>query len=44
MLDIEADEAFKAEMMRDPEFYGLTYDSYKIMTYEFEDEKNEGKN
>ena len=35
-------------MLNDPDFYGLNYDSYKIMTFKFEDEhveeQKEGKN
>eukprot|EP01015_Nassula_variabilis_P001495 TRINITY_DN10802_c0_g1_i2.p2 TRINITY_DN10802_c0_g1~~TRINITY_DN10802_c0_g1_i2.p2 ORF type:complete len:139 (-),score=13.56 TRINITY_DN10802_c0_g1_i2:156-572(-) len=35
--DIQADNEFKNEMLNDPDFYGLTYDAYKIMTFKLDD-------
>eukprot|EP01016_Furgasonia_blochmanni_P007261 TRINITY_DN12905_c0_g1_i2.p2 TRINITY_DN12905_c0_g1~~TRINITY_DN12905_c0_g1_i2.p2 ORF type:complete len:166 (-),score=25.07 TRINITY_DN12905_c0_g1_i2:325-822(-) len=34
LYEIEADESFMKEMLNDPVFYGLTYDAYKIMTFQ----------
>lgn len=35
MKDIEYDTDFYNEMIRNPDFYGLNYSSYKILTFKF---------
>ena len=36
ILDGEYDKEFLEEMLKDPDFYGLTYDSYKILNFKFD--------
>lgn len=36
ILDDDYDKEFLEEMLKDPDFYGLTYDSYKILNFKFD--------
>jgi len=40
-LEIEYDQPFLQEMLNDPDFYGLTFDAYQMMTFEIEPSKPE---
>ena len=35
-IEIEYDDLFLREMLADPDFYGLTYDAYQMMTFDLD--------
>lgn len=36
LLDVNYDTEFVKEMLKEPDYYGLSYDAYRILTFNIE--------